>query len=90
MIPSLPAAPLSSPQVGSSWNFLGQFGDEEFRKALGQAWSGAGGEYRAADTPFGFSNAGGGQAMPRPDPLPMQGGGSLFGHYNPYLARRRR
>ena len=75
---------------GSFRDFLDKFGDDDFRKALGEAWSGAGGEYRAADTPFGFSNAGGGQAMPRPDPLPMQGSGSLFGHYNPYLARRRR
>ena len=75
---------------GSFRDFLDKFSDDDFRKALGEAWSGAGGEYRAADTPFGFSNAGGGQAMARPDPLPMQGGGSLFGGYNPYLDRRRR
>ena len=46
--------------------------------------------YAAADTPFDFSSARRGQAMPRPDPLPMQGSGSLFGGYNPYLDRRRR
>jgi hypothetical protein len=75
---------------GSPWNFLDQFGDEEFRKALGEAWSGAGAGYQAADTPFSLSgSAGGGRAMPRPQPLQMQGMGSLFGGYNPYLNRRR-
>ncbi len=76
--------------ASTPWNFLDKFGDEEFRKALGEAWSGAGAGYQAADTPFDFSGAGGGQAMPRPDALPMQGSGSLFGGYNKYLDRRRR
>ena len=75
---------------GSFRDFLDKFGDKEFRKALGEAWSGAGAGYQAADTPFDFSGAGGGQAMPRPDALTMQGSGSLFGGYNKYLDRRRR
>ena len=76
---------------GSSFgDFLDGIGDEDFQKALGEAWSGAGAGYQAADTPFSLNgSAGGGQQMQRPQPLQMQGMGSLFGGYNPYLNRRR-
>lgn len=86
MEPGRAAGGLSSgPSFG---DFLGQFGDEEFRKSLGEAWSGAGAGYQAADTPFDFTGGGRGQAMARPEALQMQTSGSLFGGYNPYLDRR--
>lgn len=75
----------------SEWDWPKKFGDEGFRKALGEAWSGAGAGYQAADTPFSLSgSAGGGQQMQRPQPLQMQGMGSLFGGYNPYIDRRKK
>ena len=87
MEPGRAAGGLSS---GSSFgDFLDKIGDEDFRKGLGEAWSGAGAGYQAADTPFQLGGGGGGQAKPRPQPMQMQGMGSLFGGYNPYLNRRR-
>ena len=83
-----PGRVASGASGGSSWNFLGQFGDEEFRKSLGEAWSGAGAGYQAADTPFNFSGGDQGREMARPEALQMQTSGSLFGGYNPYLDRR--
>jgi hypothetical protein len=98
MIPSLPNASLSS-----SSNFLdflnpkhsslsGYLDDEEFMNELGKILKDneLTRGYAAANEPFDFSGAGGGQAMPRPDALTMQGSGSLFGGYNKYLDRRRR